>query len=102
MTSKNKDIIIVVFTSIVPAIFFGFLGYCDYADYRSHKNGELCECRYEHQFEYTDFFIKVLFYIISGVIMFLLRRLVNDKERNTLYRILFGIILFIDILVIFV
>ena len=102
MSKKVKDVIILIFISVIPTIFFLFLGYCDFADYQAFKNGELCDCRSEFGFDYAEFFIKGLISIISGIIIVSLR-VIFDRKAKKLFRLtLFVVIFLISVLLFFI
>lgn len=79
MSKKTKDVIILICISAISAVFFFFCSCCEFADHQAYESGEICECHGEFGFEYTEFFIRGLVSVISGMIIVFLR-IVLDKK----------------------
>lgn len=102
MSEKTKDVIILICISAISAIFFFFCSYCEFADHQAYESGEICECHGEFGFEYTEFFIRGLVSVISGMIIVFLRIVLEKKLKRPFWSILFIVTFLINALLFFI
>lgn len=81
MSKKTKDVIIIICISVISAAFYFFISYCEFTDYQAYQNGDLCECHSEFGFHYTEYFIKGLVSVISGIIMVFIRNVLKENMK---------------------